>query len=132
VEITGAREIGTLVDDHYYIFQMPAGHHLMRPVVKLNDGRVERLEEHENRLFYAGQETGGFVIFRGAEPQLNVEQYAQSLLDMAEELDVPRIIVLGGVYGAVPHDRDRDISCVLHDPRAARGVGELCGALLRL
>lgn len=117
IELTSAQHIGRLNVDDCYLFQMPGGHHLMRPVVKLDEGHVESLEEHENDLFAATGDGAGFVIFVGDEPHLRVETYAQALLDVAEELEIERIVVLGGVYGAVPYDRDRDISCVYSLPR---------------
>jgi len=117
IEHTGARQIGRLNADDCYLFQMPGGHHLMRPVVKLADGHIERLEEHDNELFFAGDDEEGFAIFVGDEPHLNVDQYAEALLDMVEELEIKRVVVVAGVYGAVPYDKDRDISCVYSLPR---------------
>jgi predicted ATP-grasp superfamily ATP-dependent carboligase len=52
------------------------------------------------------------VIFLGDEPHMNEEQYADAFFDVAEALNVKRIAAVGGVYGPMPYDKDREISCV--------------------
>jgi predicted ATP-grasp superfamily ATP-dependent carboligase len=112
VELTDAQKIGTLRGDDFYIFQIPGTHHVLRPRVKLKDGHRQWLRSPKNELYYAGDEERGLLIFRGEEPHRNAEHYADALLDIAEELGVKRVAVLAGVYGAVPYDRDRQVSCV--------------------
>src|SRR4030042_4253971 len=65
VEYNQARKIGEIERDAFYFFQMPGGHHLLRPRVKLNEGHVERLEVAKNEFFYAGSGEKGFLIFLG-------------------------------------------------------------------
>ena len=60
----------------------------------------------------------GLVIFLGEEPHLNVFRYAELFFDAVETLGVKRVIGLGGVYGALPFDKDRDISCVYSLPNS--------------
>ncbi|NLD73729.1 MAG: PAC2 family protein [Chloroflexi bacterium] len=116
IEHTDARHIGQLAPNGYYLFQIPTGHHLMRPIVKLNDGHVEGMDEKGNDLYYAGDDERGFVIFTGDEPQMNHETYADAFLDSVEALGIERIILVGGVYGAVPFDKDREVSCAYSLP----------------
>ncbi|MFW6184247.1 MAG: PAC2 family protein, partial [Chloroflexota bacterium] len=52
------------------------------------------------------------IIFLGDEPHLYIERYLSALLDTAQSLDVKRIIGLGGVYGELPYDKERLVSCV--------------------
>ncbi len=115
IEQTHARKIGKIEPDEFYLFQMPGGHHLMRPLIGLKEGRIERLEERRNEFFYAGDE--GFLIFLGEEPHRNEERYAQAFLDAVEELTIRRVAVVAGVYGPVPYEKDREISCVYSLPR---------------
>ncbi len=117
IELTGAERIGKVRPDGFYIFQVPGTHHLLRPQVKIVDGHRERMSTHENNLFYANVNGKGLLIFTGEEPHQNEERYAEAFLDMVEATNVKRVIVAGGVYGAVPYDRDRDISCVYSLPR---------------
>ncbi len=116
LELTGARKIGELRADQFYIFQIPGTHHVLRPRIKLKDGHRQWLRSPKNELHYAGNEERGLLIFRGQEPHRNAERYVDALLDVAQELGVKRVAVLAGVYGAVPYDRDRQVSCVFSLP----------------
>jgi predicted ATP-grasp superfamily ATP-dependent carboligase len=40
-----------------------------------------------------------------------VDRYATAFFDLAETLKVKRVVGLGGVYGAMPFDKDREVSC---------------------
>lgn len=112
VQATEARKIGDLSPNGYYIFQVPGTHHLLRPVVKLEDGYRRALEKRRNEIFYTGNEQKGLVIFLGDEPHLNVEQYANAFFEVVTRLNVKRVTAVGGVYGALPYDKERDISVV--------------------
>lgn len=111
VQRAKARKIGSLRADGFYIFQIPGTHDLVRPVVKFDSGYAKALETPHNDLYYAGDDRHGTVIFLGDEPHLDIERYVGALLDAAETLHVERIIGLGGVYGELPYDKERIISC---------------------
>jgi proteasome assembly chaperone (PAC2) family protein len=108
---TESRRIGEISPDGFYLFQIPGMHHLLRPVVKLDDGHRETIEERRNEFFYSGDEEGGFFIFLGEEPHRNVDGYAGAFLDVVEELGVKRVAFVGGVHAPMPYDRDREVSC---------------------
>jgi len=116
VEQTGARKIGEIKSDGFYLFQIPGTHHLMRPHVKLEDGYRQSMSVHKNELFYADLGKKGLLIFLGEEPHWNEGRYASAFFDMVEALKVARVVALGGVYGAVPYQKDREISCVYSLP----------------
>lgn len=116
VEEMGARKIGEIGADGYYLFQIPGMHHLLRPVIKLEDGYRQELELHKNEIYYAGTDEQGLVIFLGDEPHLNVDAYAADFISLVKELQVQRIVSLGGVFGPTPYDRDRHISCIYSLP----------------
>jgi len=111
VDQTGASKIGEIKNERFYLFQIPGTHHLLRPEIKLQDGYRQSLRTRKNEFFYSGNQEKGLVIFIGDEPHLNVEEYTTAFFDVVEALGVKRGAVLGGVYGAVPHDRDRQVSC---------------------
>jgi predicted ATP-grasp superfamily ATP-dependent carboligase len=113
IEQTGARKIGSIRPDGFYLFQIPGAHHLLRPIVKLNEGYREELRQRRNEFFYAGD---AFLIFLGEEPNQREAQYAEAFFDAAEELGVERIAAVAGVYGPVPYEKDRDVSCVYSLP----------------
>ncbi len=116
IDETGARRIGEIQPAGFYLFQIPGTHHLLRPVVKLDDGHSRELRERRNEFFYAGDDESGFLIFLGDEPHRNEEHYAQAFLDVVESLGIKRVAVVAGVHGPMPYDKDREISCVYSLP----------------
>ncbi len=111
IQKTGARPIGKLIPDGFYLFQIPGTHDLLRPVVKFNHGYPESLSTQTNDFFYAGDEKRGLAFFIGDEPHIDIERYVAAFLQAARALKVKRIIGLGGVYGEIPYDKDRLVSC---------------------
>jgi predicted ATP-grasp superfamily ATP-dependent carboligase len=117
IDQTQAHKIGEIKDGGFYLFQIPGTHHFLRPEIKLQEGYRRNLSKRRNEFYYAGDDRKGLVIFLGEEPHLKAETYAQAFFDAAEALGVKRIGVVGGVYGAMPYDRDRQISCTYSLPR---------------
>ena len=68
-----------------------------------------------NEFFYSQEED--VLIFSGEEPHHNEERYAEAFFDAVEELGIQRVAAVAGVYGSVPYDKDREISCVYSLPR---------------
>jgi proteasome assembly chaperone (PAC2) family protein len=112
VKKTGARKIGQLRSDDFYLFQVPGTHDLVRPVVKFNEGFPEYLRTPTNEIYYAGDERKGVVFFIGDEPHLNVERYSATFLQAVEELGVRRVVGFGGVYAEVPYNKERLVSSI--------------------
>ncbi|MBX3010370.1 MAG: PAC2 family protein [Caldilineaceae bacterium] len=111
-----ARKIGEIRPDGFYLFQIPGTHHLLRPQVKFEDGYSKSIKARVNSLYYAGNERTGLVIFIGEEPHLDIDRYADALFASAKELAVRRIAAVGGVYGAMPYEKDREVSCTYSLP----------------
>jgi proteasome assembly chaperone (PAC2) family protein len=116
IEHTGARKIGEIKPGQFYLFQIPGTHHLLRPVVKLEDGHRVHLDERKNEFYLAGSADNPFLIFLGEEPHQNEEAYAEAFLDALEALHVRRAVAVAGVHGPVPYDRRREVSCVYSLP----------------
>jgi proteasome assembly chaperone (PAC2) family protein len=117
LELTGATRIGVLQPTNFYLFQVPGTHHFLRPDVELEDGLVKAHETRSNEFHYWRSGNKGIVAFLGDEPHLNAELYADTWLDAVEQLGVKRVICLGGVYGSMPYDREREIHAVYSLPR---------------
>lgn len=109
---TNARKIGEIDPDGFYLFQIPGTHHFLRPEIKLDQGYRQELRVRKNELFYSGDDEKGLVIFLGDEPHMNADRYAEAFLSAVEELGVKRAGAVGGVYGSMPYDKDREVSCV--------------------
>lgn len=123
VSQTKAEPIGKLRPDGFYLFQVPGTYDLMRPVVRYDDGFPTSLDTQRNDFFYTGDRQRGLVIFIGDEPHMDVERYVAGVLGAARLLGVKRIIGLGGVYGELPYDKERMVSCTyslgrMHDEMA--------------
>ncbi|MCJ7737421.1 MAG: PAC2 family protein [Anaerolineae bacterium] len=114
---TRAKRIGLLKPAGFYLFQIPGAHHLLRPIVELQDGHRKGMSERKNEVFHAQSGQGGVLIFLGTEPHCDEDRYSDAFLDMAEELGVERIVIFGGVHGPVPYDRNREFSCIYSHPR---------------
>jgi predicted ATP-grasp superfamily ATP-dependent carboligase len=123
IDQTGARKIGEIKPAGFYLFQVPGTRHLLRPRVKLHQGHCQELKSRENEFFYSGDDKKGLLIFLGEEPHQNTEQYAEAFLDAVEELGAKRIAVVAGVYGAMPYDKEREISCVYSLPQMKDELG---------
>jgi proteasome assembly chaperone (PAC2) family protein len=116
VEALDARKIGEIREGDFYLFQIPGTHHLLRPEVKLKDGYRQEMSRRRNEIYYAEVNGKGLVIFRGEEPHMNEERYAEAFFDVVEALGIKRVIALAGVFGAMPYAKDREISCIYSLP----------------
>lgn len=112
IQKLNAKKIGEITDDGFYLFQLPGAHHFLRPEIHLKDGYRQSLDKPKNELFYIENNGKGLVIFLGEEPHLKVDRYVTAFLDAVKNLGVKRVAAVGGVYGAMPYDKDRQISCV--------------------
>jgi proteasome assembly chaperone (PAC2) family protein len=117
IEQTGAARIGLLKPMNFYLFQVPGTHHFLRPDVELEEGLVKSHDTRANEFHYWRSGAKGLVIFLGDEPHMNAEMYADAWLDAVEALGVRRVICVGGVYGAMPYNREREIHAVYSLPR---------------
>lgn len=124
IEQTKARKIGEISPHGFYLFQIPGTHHLLRPIVKLSEGHRQEFQRRKNEFFYSGDDTGGLLIFLGDEPHHNEERYADVFLDAVEAFGVERVAAVGGVYGAVPYDKNRNISCVYSLPEMKKEMAD--------
>lgn len=112
-----AQKIGEIKSDPFYLFQLPGTQAFLRPEIKLDDGYPRELRPKKNEIFFAGDEHKGLYIFLGDEPHLNVERYAEAFFSVVQEANVRRVIGVGGVFGPVPYDKEREISCTYSLPR---------------
>ena len=112
IEKLEMRKIGEISRERFFLFQMPGAHHLLRPEVHTKDGVVQEMRLIKTELYYTELGDKGLLIFLGEEPHVNEEEYAEAFFDIVEKLGVKRVVAVGGVYGAMPYNKDRDISCV--------------------
>lgn len=117
IDQSGAVRIGLIKPTNFYLFQVPGTHHFLRPDVTLEDGLVKSHDTRRNEFYYQRHGDKGLVLFLGDEPHINAELYADLWLDAIEALGVQRVICLGGVYGSMPYNREREIHAIYSLPR---------------
>jgi proteasome assembly chaperone (PAC2) family protein len=125
IQQTGARHIGSIKPDGFYMFQIPGTHDLVRPVVKFDEGYPESLEGQRNEIFFSGDRKRGYLIFVGDEPHMDVERYTAAILEIARTFQVKRMVGFGGVYGELPYDKERMVSGTYSLPRLKDEVNRL-------
>jgi proteasome assembly chaperone (PAC2) family protein len=116
IERLGAKQIGHINSDGFYLFQTPVSQFLFRPQVKFEEGYRKEMLGHRNEIYYWSRGRRGLVIFLGDEPHMNVERYAEAFFDIAQQLKVKRVAATGGVYAVVPYDKERNFTCTYSLP----------------
>ncbi|BCX04925.1 MAG: hypothetical protein KatS3mg053_2863 [Candidatus Roseilinea sp.] len=124
IEKLGARKIGRIKPDGFYLFQTPVSQFLFRPHFKFEEGYRKEVIVHRNEVFYWENGRRGLVIFLGDEPHMNVERYAEAFFDLAKALNVRRIAATGGVYALVPFDKHRTFSVTYAMPHMKAELAE--------
>lgn len=104
----------------FYIYQIPSptAEQTMRPPVKIKEGLIRRFDLPRNEFFF--WKSGGahdLILFLGVEPNLDWPAYAQAILDVARQFQVPRIYSIGGIFDQVPHTRKTRILATISHPR---------------
>jgi proteasome assembly chaperone (PAC2) family protein len=100
----------------FQVYQMP-GQLSLRPYSRIEDGLLKEYRPQRNVFYYWVNPEGqrDVILFNGSEPNLNWEEYAASILDVAREFGVSRIYMLGGVLDKIPHTREPNVTCACTD-----------------
>ena len=108
----------TMPSAPFSISQLP-GQLSLRPRIRMEDGLVKEHRFPQNRFFYwvNPYASKDLIFFLGAEPNMNWEEYAETLLSIVEDFSVVRIYFLGGILDKTPHNREPDIFCSCSSPK---------------
>ena len=99
--------------EEFYVFTE------QRPQTSLGENPWERRITWPANRFYAWKGMGeapDLVLFLGIEPHLKWAGFVDSILDLAQERSVARVISLGGTLDGVPHTKEPPISGASSDP----------------
>jgi proteasome assembly chaperone (PAC2) family protein len=116
----GARRFAHLEPAGFYIYQIPnsAAEQTMRPLVKIREGLVRKLDLPQNEFFFwKSGAAHDLILFQGVEPNLDWPAYAKAIVDVARQFQAPRIYSLGGILDQVPHTRQTRIMATVSHPR---------------
>lgn len=91
-----------------------------RPEVKLVDGVTRVIEWPENKLSAAprNQDPAGrnLVLLSGPEPNFRWRSFCESVVELAQALDVEMVVTMGALLADVPHSRPVAVSASAQDP----------------
>jgi proteasome assembly chaperone (PAC2) family protein len=116
----GARPFAYMEPSGFYVYQIPSAtaEQTMRPLVKIKEGLVRKLDLPRNEFFFwKSGAAHDLILFLGVEPNLDWPEYAQAILDVARQFKAPRIYSLGGIFDQVPHTRKTRILATISHPK---------------
>lgn len=116
----GARPFAHIEPAGFYLYQIPssAAEQTLRPLVKIREGLVRKLDLPRNDFFFwKSGAARDLILFQGVEPNLDWPAYAQAIVDVARQFQAPRIYSLGGIFDQVPHTRQTRIMATVSHPR---------------
>jgi len=96
----------------FYIFNFPGSMEVadeFRPYAKVDKGILKDISFPKNTFYY--HEESNLILFKGKEPNIFWEKYANNFLELGEKFDLKRIYFVGSVASATPHTRSIRASC---------------------
>jgi proteasome assembly chaperone (PAC2) family protein len=117
--IWDARPLVALDPDDYYDFQVT------RPTVTLVDGVTRRLEWPTTRFSVCRppKTQRDIVLLRGIEPNMRWRGFTGEILDIARELGVELVVLLGALLADTPHTRPVPVTGTAYDSASATRFG---------
>lgn len=105
-------QIATIDPEQFFDFQAN------RPTIQVVDGTYREIEWPDTEIYVATPESAprDLVIVIGTEPNLLWRTYSETLLKVAEELDVVTIAVVGALIAEVAHTLPVPVTGLASDP----------------
>ena len=111
--------IADIDPEEFYDFQVN------RPIVDIDESQIRSLTWPGTQIF--GLATPNFdfdfIIVRGVEPSMKWKTFTHDLLDLADDLEVQRIITLGSMLADAPHSRPITVTVSGAHPEIAKRLG---------
>ena len=111
--------IADIDPEEFYDFQVN------RPIVDVDESQIRSLTWPGTQVF--GLATPNFdfdfIIVRGVEPSMKWKTFTHNLLDLADDLEVQRIITLGSMLADAPHSRPITVTGSGAHPEIAKRLG---------
>ena len=111
--------IGRFDPEDFYDFQVN------RPMVSVDDSKIRRITWPTTEVF--GIRTPQFdfdlVVVKGLEPSMRWKSFTNDLLDLADDLEVSKILTLGSLLADTPHSRPISVSGSGSHPEIAKRLG---------
>ena len=111
--------IADIDPEEFYDFQVN------RPIVDVDESQIRSLTWPGTQIF--GLATPNFdfdfIVVRGVEPSMKWKTFTHDLLDLADDLEVQRIITLGSMLADAPHSRPITVTGSGAHPEIAKRLG---------
>lgn len=109
----GARRFAEILSDGFYQFRDA------RPPVVVEGGLIRQIDFPRNEFFYWKNKPSlpDLILFIGNEPHLRWKAFTDLILKLARQLEVGRLVTIGGLYDQVAHTVPRRISVVASNAR---------------
>jgi len=111
--------IADIDPEEFYDFQVN------RPIVDIDESQIRSLTWPGTQIF--GLATPNFdfdfIVVRGVEPSMKWKTFTHDLLDLADDLEVQRIITLGSMLADAPHSRPITVTGSGAHPEIAKRLG---------
>jgi len=107
IEKLHAQKFAEINPEGFYIYNFPGSMEmtaLFRPHTRIRAGLIKAFEVPRNEFFY--DEQHNLIIFKGKEPNLQWEEFADCIFPLCKEFGVEMIYFIGSVAGLVPHTRE--------------------------
>jgi proteasome assembly chaperone (PAC2) family protein len=97
---------------HYNIFQT-SGIQSLGPVFRMKDGLIVKSQFPKNEFYYARNPVSDhdLILFSGTEPNLNWEEYADTVVSLAGDFGASRLYAFGGLLDKIPYTREPMMTC---------------------
>lgn len=109
----GGRRFAAIQPDGFYEFRE------LRPDVVVEGGLLRQIEFPKNEFFFWRNAPlhPDLILFIGHEPHIRWKVFTDLFLELAGELDVERLVIVGGLHDQVAHTVPRKISVVAGNQR---------------
>lgn len=111
-----AESFAHIEPEGFYLYSFPAPMELsaiLRPHTKMKEGLIEQFELPTNTFYHSVQHD--LVLFKGREPNLAWEEFADCIFGLCHELNISRIFFIGSVAGLTPHTREPRLTVSMSD-----------------
>jgi proteasome assembly chaperone (PAC2) family protein len=107
-----AVKFAELLTSRYHVYYVP-GAETLRPIFKMDEGLIVETHFPKDEFYYALNPASDhdLVFFLGTEPNLNWEEYAETVVTLAGDLAATRLYAFGAILDRSPYAREPRITC---------------------
>ncbi len=107
-----AEKFAEIPTSRYHVYQTP-GTQNFRPVFKMKDGVITESHFPKNQFYYVLNPASDhdIILFLGTEPNLNWEEFADTVVTLATDFGAHLLCTFGGILDRSPYTLEPRTSC---------------------